>query len=214
MPIGHGGKELMMDIAVLLVSEEKSSVFEKNGIIKVFSKQDDGWVLQRARTYDIQGAGSADAMRSYLSEVAVWLGDCKNFLAKRMRGIHLAAFEKYQISFWEIDGSPEQFFDYIQEAQSGQTKPAQDPPDETIKPVEQKPGYYFVDLREVMNHKTSLNSRQVLEPFLRETSFLQLEVVCNHVPKWLEDELPKFNLFTETQTIEDCVRFLVFPAKQ
>ena len=203
-----------MGIAVLLDIEGKTSGFEKDGIIRVFSKQDNAWILQRERAYNINEINSASEMRRYLSEVGDWLSDCRSFVVKRMRGVHLAAFESLQVSFWEIDGFPENYFDCIQQSQNQQAVQTQAPPEEIAKPVEQKPGYYFVDLRDIMSHKTALSSKTVLKPFLKETNFVQLEIVCNHVPKWFESELPDLNLRTEIKIGENSIRVLLFPAKQ
>jgi hypothetical protein len=46
-----------------------------------------------------------------------------------------------------------------------------------------------VDLRDVMAHKTTLNSKELLLPFFQSTPFRQLEIICDHIPCWFQSEL-------------------------
>jgi hypothetical protein len=78
-------------------------------------------------------------------------------------------------------------------------------------PVEIRPGYFSVDLTEVMAHRASLNSQQVLLPFFQNTKFDELEILCEHVPKWLARELPGLKLKTEEKIAANKIRIKVFP---
>jgi hypothetical protein len=79
-------------------------------------------------------------------------------------------------------------------------------------PVEIRPGYFSVDLTEVMAHRTSLNSQQILLPFFQNTKFDELEISCEHVPKWLAKELPGLKLKTEEKIDANKIRVKVFTA--
>lgn len=201
-----------MNIGVLVDTEGKTSSLEQDGMLKIFCQRDARWQLQRERTYAISQIDTPDRMRGYLSQVGDWLKDCQHFVVRRIRGVHLANLDNYRLSFWEIDGFPESCFDYILKSQNEGMLPAQNP--EPVLPVEQEPGHYFVDLTEVMNHTTTLNSRQVLEPFLRANPFQRLEIRCLHMPKWLESELPVLHLRAEVQEGpgKDEVKVLLFPS--
>jgi Fe-only nitrogenase accessory protein AnfO len=206
-------RSFSMDIAVILDELGKTSVFEKDGVLKVFSKESGTWKTLRERIYRITQTGSADAMRRYLSELGDWLGDCRNLVAKRMRGTHLAAFEKHQLTFWEIDGYPDQFLDSIQETQCQCAEQPSESLGAIIAPLEPAPGFLRIDLREVMSRRISFNSRQALEPFLSKRCFSQLEIECLHEPRWLADALLKYHLISEKKEISDgTVHILVHPA--
>lgn len=53
---------------------------------------------------------------------------------------------------------------------------------------------YRINLAEILNHDTTLNSKQVLVPFMSGVAFKQLEVLCDHPPRWFAKELYKLNL--------------------
>jgi len=55
-------------------------------------------------------------------------------------------------------------------------------------------GYYKINLAEILKMDTSLNSKQVLVPFMSCVTFKKLEVLCDHPPRWFSNELGKLNL--------------------
>ncbi|SKA15109.1 Fe-only nitrogenase accessory protein AnfO [Trichlorobacter thiogenes] len=55
-------------------------------------------------------------------------------------------------------------------------------------------GYYQINLAEILKKDSSLNSKQVLVPFMSGVAFKKLEVLCDHPPRWFSNELGKLNL--------------------
>lgn len=200
-----------MIVAVLTDPEGETCGLDTDGVIKVFGSGDNGWTIHRKREYVISGVETPGEMRKYLAETAEWLGDCKNFIAKRIRGVHIAAFEGFSMSFWQIPGRPEEFLDALLEKYPCSAKHHGRPPQIPIKPIEQKPGFYHIDLRGVMKPDIALNSKDVLRPFFKQTPFQQLEIICEHLPKWFEYELPGLKLKYEIQERDDRVIVFVSP---
>jgi len=57
-----------------------------------------------------------------------------------------------------------------------------------------QPGHYFINLKEVQQCNPLLSTKKILRPFLKGTLFLELVILCGHVPPWLETDLPKWGL--------------------
>jgi Fe-only nitrogenase accessory protein AnfO len=55
-------------------------------------------------------------------------------------------------------------------------------------------GCYRIDLAKILANDTSLNSKEVLVPFMAWVAFRQLEVLCDHQPRWFARELHKLDL--------------------
>lgn len=55
-------------------------------------------------------------------------------------------------------------------------------------------GCYRINLASILANDSSLNSKQVLVPFMEGVPFRQLEVLCDHPPRWFARELHKINL--------------------
>ncbi|WP_170253837.1 Fe-only nitrogenase accessory AnfO family protein [Acetobacterium paludosum] len=197
-----------MDIAVLVNASGKSSVFNENGIIKVYSKNTQGWNLTREKVYSIDHLENGNGLRDYMNEIGLWLNSCKVLVVKRIRGIHYLALEHFQISMLEIEGYPEEFLEYIQDCEKHQ-RTEEKVPLEAIAIFEQHPGYFYIDLQDVMSGKTSYNSKQILLPFFKEKAFTQLEIVCAHIPKWFEKELPLLGLKYNSGESGRCLKVQV-----
>ncbi|MDD2335566.1 MAG: Fe-only nitrogenase accessory protein AnfO [Geobacteraceae bacterium] len=69
-------------------------------------------------------------------------------------------------------------------------------------------GHYRINLAEVLNNDPRLNSKQVLVPFMEETPFLKLEILCDHPPRWFSTELKNLNLMAEFETHDTSGRWL------
>lgn len=55
-------------------------------------------------------------------------------------------------------------------------------------------GCYRINLASILANDSGLNSKQVLVPFMEAVTFTQLEVLCDHPPRWFARELYKLNL--------------------
>jgi Fe-only nitrogenase accessory protein AnfO len=58
-------------------------------------------------------------------------------------------------------------------------------------------GQYQFNLAEVLQKNPTLNSREVLIPFLEKRAFQKLEIICDHLPRWFEMKADQLMLQTE-----------------
>lgn len=199
-----------MEIAVLIDPEGKTSGFENNGNLCIYSKENDIWVKTRFMEHDLQNITNGDMLRERIRGICDWLKDCKLIVVKRIRGIHYLAFEERQVSMLEIAGKPEEFLDDIKECWQHQ-RTSQKVPLEHKAIYEQQPGIFHTDLREVMKGGTSYSSKQILLPFLKNRKYESLEIICDHVPKWLEKGLTELNILISVEAYKDCMKVKVYP---
>ena len=201
-----------MEIAVLMNSDGATSGFDKEGMICVFSKCKQEWEVVRQMEYSPQNMMDAAALHTKIREICDWLSVCKIIVVNRIRGIHYIAFEERQVSMLEIKGCPNDFLNDIQECvqhrRIGQEVPIEH---NTINMLQ--PGIYHTDLREVMKGNTSYSSKQILLPFLKQQQFVQLEILCDHVPKWLEKDQTQLRLRFSVEKFRDCMKVKIYPLK-
>jgi len=77
-------------------------------------------------------------------------------------------------------------------------------------------GCYRINLAKILNNDASLNSKQVLVPFMAGVAFKRLEVLCDHAPRWFDRELHKLNLTVASEqpgSTGKGVKVLVVPVK-
>lgn len=202
-----------MEISVLVNLEGKTSGFEKEGTIQVYSKEEGRWKITRNMEYHLEEGENSLSLHERIRQICHWLGDCRIIVVNRIRGIHYIAFEEKQISMLEISGNPESFLDDIQECLRHQ-RTGKAVPMEHNAIFELRPGVYHADLREVMKGNTSYNSKQILLPFLKNTKFTSLEILCGHVPKWLENEQISLGVRISIEEYKDCMKARVYPVKK
>lgn len=200
-----------MEIAVMLNQSGETTGFEFEGQVVVYEKSCTGWNIARSLPHSIQEITNAEDLRAQLHRLGDWLGDCKILVVSRIRGIQYLALENHQISLLQIPGKPDAFLDAVCEC--GQHQRVEDPviPMEHTAIFEQRPGYYYADLRTIMGGKTSFNSKQLLIPFFRNETFNTLELLCEHIPRWFEKELPVLGLSFTTEVYKSCTKIFVRP---
>lgn len=199
-----------MEIAVLVNENKITSGLEKDGTILVYGRENCEWKIRRQMEYRIGDLTDAFALHRKIKEICGWLGECRIMVVNRIRGIHYLAFEEFQISMLEIKGNPEYFLEDIRECVNHQ-RTEQKVSLEHNAIHQRQPGKYYTDLRDVMSGKTSYNSKQILLPFIRNETYNVLEILCEHVPKWLEKEQNELKIRITVESYQDCMKVKVYP---
>lgn len=201
-----------MEIAVLVNSQGNTSGFEMDGMICVYHKVNCEWKIERQMEFHTENIMDSTGLHKKIREISSWLDSCKIIVVNRIRGIHYIAFEERQISMLEIKGSPEAFLEDIKECVQHQ-RTGQEIPMEHNTVFELRPGYFHIDLREVMKGNTSYSSKQILLPFIKNHKFSQLEMICDHVPKWMEKEQTELGIRISIEKYKDCMKVKLYQQK-
>lgn len=175
------------EIAVLTDLDGKSASLLTPGKLTVYRKFLKEWSKEREMPFFLdQGRGLAD-MRRQMQQLIAFLDGCTVFVALSVVGVPYYELEKAGVSVWEFEGAPDEFLDYVnvQEENSGK-----EPPKLIVvpKPEERSPGSLFISIKEIQETDIGITSKQALLPVVRQGKFRELEVVCAHVPPWLELE--------------------------
>ncbi len=67
-------------------------------------------------------------------------------------------------------------------------------------PVEIAFGRFTISIKEIQGNHPEVSSRMVLQEFIRTGAFIELEIVCDHVPPWIEVEAERLGIAIETGT--------------
>ncbi|TEB10536.1 Fe-only nitrogenase accessory AnfO family protein [Pelotomaculum propionicicum] len=126
-----------------------------------------------------------------MAEALEFLNGCRVFAGLSIAGLSYYELEKAGFSVWEFEGKPLEFLDYVlaeEEEKRGQINNRGKNGVE-LAPVEISNGYYRISIKEIQENDIGITSKQALLPFLRQGRFDYLEIMCNHVPPWLQAEL-------------------------
>ena len=69
-------------------------------------------------------------------------------------------------------------------------------------------GRYTINLAEILDKNPGFNSRQILMPALENKSCKRLEIICDHLPRWFNNELRNLKLIAETPVPDESGKWL------
>ncbi len=199
------------EIAVFQREDGKTASIYEHGKIVIYRRTTGNWTPLRERQLCIDKAQGLAELRRKVGEVITFLNECRIFVGLSVIGLPYYELEKAGFSVWEFDGKPEEFLEYIlkKEEEASEQKPDVKSP-EQLGPVETGDGCYKISLKQIQANNTGVTSKQVLLPFLRSCKFFNLEVVCSHVPPWLESELAVGNFSGHIERVsKDETRVLI-----
>lgn len=186
-------------IAVFQAKNGATASIYEPGKLVVYTRNKGNWSVLKEQDFSIQKAHGLIQLRQTVKEILQYLGECRVFVGLSVVGVPYYELEKAGFSVWEFEGRPVDFLDYILEqeeealaqnlAQKSAGQNSETKSIDQLRPVEIANGYYFVSLKEIQANNNGVTSKQVLLPFLRKGTFYSLEIVCSHIPPWLEVEL-------------------------
>lgn len=131
--------------------------------------------------------GMADAMaiRETVNAVAQRYSDCRIIVSKKVSGVAFQMLDKTGFSIFEADEiSDELFNNALDDVMKSQAVPESPP----IQPQSPKSdGHFVFDLVRLQKAYPQVSSKKALMPFFTAADFLTLELICDHLPPWLEE---------------------------
>jgi len=203
-----------MEIALFQDINGKTQSINEPGIIKVYSRSLGTWKIVKEIIFRIDNIAGVKAIRESIINMAEDLGDCKVFVGSEIKGMTYNILDGMGFNTWELEGTAKELLDFVFEKEIEESNLIVLSKLENSKPVIQKvkDGYYYINLKKIQKNNESLTSKGILVPFLTTTTFYQLEIICGHVPPWLNAEFEKLNLKMESTPISQSeIKLIVYP---
>ena len=176
-----------MEIAVLVDQNGNTAPVQESCTIQVYKQSCNTWELCRSMPFCLQSAQGLNAMRNYMLKVIDFLGECQTFVGLSVIGLPFFELEKAGFTIWEMEDSAVNVLDRILEAETEATPSLQlNIVMPRPKPREISPGCYSISLKDIQNCNGMVTSKQVLFPLLANKQIRNLEIICTHIPPWLE----------------------------
>ncbi|AJA47501.1 Fe-only nitrogenase accessory protein AnfO [Clostridium pasteurianum DSM 525 = ATCC 6013] len=195
------------EVAVLVGKDGNTGSVYDSGMIVIYEKKEEGWRVKSKTIFNLSTSNGMGAVREKMLMITEDLGDCSIFLGKRVDGIPYSVLKKSGFVIAEADGNPEEFLDELMEMiieskeKEAKRRKAQDT---VIEPIAlEKQGEYFINLERVQNNNPGISSKKILQPFLKNKPFRELKIVCNHIPKWIENELMTLGMKFEVKKLTE-----------
>ncbi|ADN35033.1 Nitrogenase iron-iron accessory protein AnfO [Methanolacinia petrolearia DSM 11571] len=174
------------EVAVILGSEGTTGILSEPGTVRVYERGDDcSWQPIRETGFEMKGE-SLQEIRLKISGLMDFLGDCRIFVARAASGAVFFELQKAGFSIWEIEGRPAEFLDDVVEEEEAEEKAGKSTVFEIPAPLEISPNNYTISIKDVQGKIPGISSKKILQHFVRTGDFERLEVICDHVPPWIE----------------------------
>jgi len=156
---------------------------------------------------------SLAATRAVLADAVAALDPaCRVLLSNEVRGLPYSLLqEEYGFRVWKSEGTLNRQLDDVhahEEKARAERKfeivvRANQPVPAPVLIAGGLPGHYWIDLRAALDHHSNPTSRAILLPFLAAGLFVKLEVLCDHLPKWMAWELKRMDLNADSEPADD-----------
>jgi Fe-only nitrogenase accessory protein AnfO len=196
----------MDQIAVLLNKKSEIATLEDFTELVVFDKNEMEWISIKSISACIDFSKGLSSIRENFQRLATQLGDCKIIVGRTISGIGYRTFDKMGFDIFEIAEFTVDILDKIllDVKNSFTLSISQNSLLNNDIPVETNiPGIYFLDLIAVQKRNPQISSKQMLQPFLNKTPFIRLDVVCAHIPPWIEKLVEDNKIELEVDKIDE-----------
>jgi len=195
------------EIAIVLNDSRQTETMHEASVIRVYSKEKDHWEVINEFPFTLKGLTVIKTIRENVLNLVKMLDKCRIIVAKKLNGVPNNVLDMSGFTMVEVEGNPEEFLDdvleRIEEFELSLSSAAREK-EISARPVSpNNDGYYYIDLKELQTKNSGVTSKQALLPFLNNGSFYQLEIICSHAPKWLEEELKRMNMKSVATMIKD-----------
>ncbi|MCX7921891.1 MAG: Fe-only nitrogenase accessory protein AnfO [Clostridia bacterium] len=197
----------MDKIAVIVNADELAATLFEGSFINVYDNKSGEWHSTRSIPIKLQPQMGMAAVRQSVLQIIEDLGDCKIIVGCEVSGFAYNILSASGFAVFEMEGSPYAFLGMVWEAFKQATlQDASSDENNSIDKFQPRQtdieGNYYIDLQEVQSTNPNISSKQILIPFLRNTKFHELEVVCGHVPPWLDFELKNLCLKMDVEKVK------------
>lgn len=199
---------MAMEVAVFISESGHSASMYNATHLRVYQCQGDKWHINRQLPFQIETSLSLKEIRSLMAPVQDFLGSCRVIAGQGITGVACFELQKAGFSIWTTEGLPDEFLNDIREAE---IKAEEQEGSNTSNPPaaeEISPGRYRISLIDVQKNQGTLTSKQVLLPILNRGRFDSLEIICDHVPPWLEEQVAAGMLQASIKPLDICTTLL------
>jgi Fe-only nitrogenase accessory protein AnfO len=228
-----------MKIAVHTDAVGRPVSLYEDGVIHLYEGGGDRWSKIGEFAFALPDGASIPLVRGLVERVASSLRDCRTLISGDRNGyIYSLLGQEMGFSCWTSEGSLDDQLAMVERRQleiaaqqgasacatagcatsscGGRKALACGPEVEVPPPEDLGNGRLRVDVAAVMRKLPGLNSRQILIPLLEGGGFAEVEVICEHMPRWFAAKLGQLGLNYTSETLPGIgvVATITHPAVQ
>lgn len=202
-----------MDKIAVFSKDQKMEPFLQCNRVEIFEKQNDNWLLVRTVSFSPVKGNSVKELRQETEQIAGYAEDAKAILCKEITGIPFSVFDKKGYGIFCTEEVWKETFQGVMAdlEESDEKKRLKEEIIRNARPAQTNtPGIYYLNLLDLQKECPEVSSKKALVSFLKETPFLELHLICAHIPPWLEQD----SALDKKVQSKDGVTFVTITKKQ
>jgi hypothetical protein len=186
----------MCKIAVFTDKDSKLCDFFDADCFLTFEKQADKWTVTGKTEFEKIIPSTPAQTRKITEKLLPLIDRCHIIAGGLLVGIPYSVFDMAGLHIFLINDINDAVFDEIVE--DVQNAATENNLKEKIitdtRPVETgTPGVFLLDLIALQSKCPEVSSKMAMKDFLENTPFLELRLICKHIPPWIENS-EKYNI--------------------
>lgn len=151
-----------------------------------------GWHACDPVPFSLEGSTALAQMRARLRHLAHLLPTECAIAGTSISGLAYNELSRMGFCLCELDAFSPDILDALASEILASAQGEEQVP--TAPTLTDMPGVYSINLMEVQGAHPEITSKKALRPFFDSTPFVELEIVCGHMPPWLEEYLRQHRL--------------------
>lgn len=179
-----------MQKITVFCSNKRPAPFLQCSHMEQYVKKNGLWEVCRTQAMPQIRTDSVAALRKTMQEIIEMTKDSRIILCAEIVGIPFTAFDMAGYGIFTSDRLEDKVLDGILEdmAASDEKARIREAQIKSAAPAETgTTGIYYLDLAALQEECPQISSKKALQDFLEHTPFVELHLVCGHIPPWLEN---------------------------
>lgn len=194
-----------MKIAAFLNYEGHIQPFYSSGSVAIYSSNGSEWECVNQIPFDVSLENSLSDIQMKIKLLVSEFDGCNLFILETIKGLPLALLQESGVGVWKSPGLlSAELLDHAR-LEVGEIMKAREK--KVVRPSlvgSVQDAEYEIDMISLLTDR-SLNSKDILIPFMKDTNFKKLTITCNHLPKWFGSALEGFHLMSVSEELESGV---------
>lgn len=176
-------------IAVLTDGGGRTAPLDQSSKILLYQEIDSKWQVMKVIDWHPTADQTIAAIRGDIKTCIDQLEDCRIIVGKKLSGVAYHFLDKMNFHIFETDHPASQSLFYsirqaITESEDKRNFINQTPVQTPVSP--NNDGIYYFNLIELQQVFPEISSKKALKAFMEKAAFYKFELICNHIPPWLE----------------------------
>jgi Fe-only nitrogenase accessory protein AnfO len=182
-----------LKIAVVETNNQKTSSIFESGFVAIYGEDGGKWKVLNRFENKICIAKGISAVRMAVEDTIKQLDNVKIVVASEIPGITFGTFQAAGFEIFLVENSALDILDLVKKEMLEVIEERKEKPNEFdikqfLEPGVNK-GDFSLNIEEILLKNPELTSKKILIPYLKNSEFNRLHVICSHIPKWFNTDL-------------------------